>query len=350
MTKATPSARAGPARASPRTRTCSTWRSTSSKPNCRRTRASRRRRPSTCAVPSRSRARSDGRRARGAARSRSRAPRAAEHPRRERTPARRTATARRSPQPTSSPSRSAQQVQPPPVALAPLPLLARVGGPSGRDGVPDGDARVELVVARRGTGLAASSRPLELAVPLRVQLAAVKTQSPSGMQTAPMTAAARRRPTPSRRRRGSRPGCRERVRRGRDHRRATASTRQHRHRVVDARDDEQHALRDEPELRALLRRDERQDGGHHPDAEERDGREPRSTSAATKFASGMDRPKKAPRRRRAGRADEAVEHREDALAARCIARESGAMNVYSIVPSQRSHATVSVRNSKMIPR
>ena len=26
------------------------------------------------------------------------------------------------------------------------------------------------------------------------------------------------------------------------------------------------------------------------------------------------------------------------------------MNVYSIVPSQRSHATVSVRNSKMIPR
>ena len=36
--------------------------------------------------------------------------------------------------------------------------------------------------------------------------------------------------------------------------------------------------------------------------------------------------------------------------ARCIARESGAMKVYSIVPSQRSHATVSVRNSKMIPR
>ena len=26
------------------------------------------------------------------------------------------------------------------------------------------------------------------------------------------------------------------------------------------------------------------------------------------------------------------------------------MNVYSIVPSQRSHATVSVMNSKMIPR
>ena len=31
-------------------------------------------------------------------------------------------------------------------------------------------------------------------------------------------------------------------------------------------------------------------------------------------------------------------------------RDSGAMNVYSIVPSQRSHATVSVMNSKMIPR
>ena len=36
--------------------------------------------------------------------------------------------------------------------------------------------------------------------------------------------------------------------------------------------------------------------------------------------------------------------------ARCIARESGAMNVYSIVPSQRSQATVSIRNSKRIPR
>ena len=30
--------------------------------------------------------------------------------------------------------------------------------------------------------------------------------------------------------------------------------------------------------------------------------------------------------------------------------ESGAMNVYSIVPSQRSHATVSIRNSKSTPR
>ena len=35
---------------------------------------------------------------------------------------------------------------------------------------------------------------------------------------------------------------------------------------------------------------------------------------------------------------------------RCTGRETGAMNVYSIVPSQRSHATVSVTISKMIPR
>ena len=38
------------------------------------------------------------------------------------------------------------------------------------------------------------------------------------------------------------------------------------------------------------------------------------------------------------------------MPARCMARDSGAMNVYSIVPSQRSHATVSVMNSKRIPR
>jgi hypothetical protein len=35
---------------------------------------------------------------------------------------------------------------------------------------------------------------------------------------------------------------------------------------------------------------------------------------------------------------------------RCTGRETGAMNVYSIVPSQRSQATVSVTISKMIPR
>ena len=35
---------------------------------------------------------------------------------------------------------------------------------------------------------------------------------------------------------------------------------------------------------------------------------------------------------------------------RCTGRETGAMKVYSIVPSQRSQATVSVTISKMIPR
>ena len=35
---------------------------------------------------------------------------------------------------------------------------------------------------------------------------------------------------------------------------------------------------------------------------------------------------------------------------RWTGRDSGAMNVYSIVPSQRSQATVSVMNSKMMPR
>ncbi len=35
---------------------------------------------------------------------------------------------------------------------------------------------------------------------------------------------------------------------------------------------------------------------------------------------------------------------------RCTGRDTGAMNVYSIVPSQRSQATVSVTISKMMPR
>ena len=47
----------------------------------------------------------------------------------------------------------------------------------------------------------------------------------------------------------------------------------------------------------------------------------------------------------------AVERRANVpIPSRCTGRASGAMNVYSIVPSQRSHATVSVRISKMIPR
>ena len=50
------------------------------------------------------------------------------------------------------------------------------------------------------------------------------------------------------------------------------------------------------------------------------------------------------------RADEPVAIAKRPIPIRCTGRESGAMNVYSIVPSQRSHATVSVRISKMIPR
>ena len=60
------------------------------------------------------------------------------------------------------------------------------------------------------------------------------------------------------------------VRRGRDLRQRLHPAREHRDRVVDAGDDEQHALRDEPELRPLLGRDQRQDRGHHPDPDERD--------------------------------------------------------------------------------
>ena len=58
-----------------------------------------------------------------------------------------------------------------------------------------------------------------------------------------------------------------------------SSSRQHRHRVVDAGDDEHDPLRHEAELRALLRRDQRQDGGHHPDPDERDRRDPEQRAA-----------------------------------------------------------------------
>ena len=38
------------------------------------------------------------------------------------------------------------------------------------------------------------------------------------------------------------------------------------------------------------------------------------------------------------------------IPSRCDVREIGAMNVYSMVPSHRSHATVSVTTSKIRPR
>ena len=65
----------------------------------------------------------------------------------------------------------------------------------------------------------------------------------------------------------------QRVRRRRDLRDPLHPLRHDADRVVDARDDEHQALRDEAELRALLRRDQRQHRGHDPDADEGDGRE-----------------------------------------------------------------------------
>ena len=76
-----------------------------------------------------------------------------------------------------------------------------------------------------------------------------------------------------------------------------------------------------------------------------------TTNAAKKFASGIDRSKKSAQtanRKTARRSP--YEIANTPWPARCMARESGAMNVYSIVPSQRSQATVSMRNSKRTPR
>ena len=164
---------------------------------------------------------------------------------------------------------------------------------------------------------------------------------------APDDAARRRRGS----RRGSRAARRSPARSSTSH---CIHSRQHADRVVDAGDDEQHPLRDEAELRALLRRDQRQHGGHHPDPDERDRGDRRAaTSAAAKFASGEVRGRRTPRRRRTAAigADEPVERRRTGpCRSGASAAASGAMNVYSIVPSQRSQATVSVRISKMIPR
>ena len=75
-----------------------------------------------------------------------------------------------------------------------------------------------------------------------------------------------------------------------------------------------------------------------------------TTSAAAKFAlRKAQRSKKNATTRRA--APTARARRATAkmpIPTRCTGRESGAMNVYSIVPSQRSQATVSVRISKII--
>ena len=84
-----------------------------------------------------------------------------------------------------------------------------------------------------------------------------------------------------RRRRGSPRECRRaRTSPARSSRAPASTPAALRHGVVDARDDEQRALGDEAELRPLLRGDERQDGHHHPDADERDRRRSTSTTNA----------------------------------------------------------------------
>ena len=68
--------------------------------------------------------------------------------------------------------------------------------------------------------------------------------------------------------------------------------REHLDRVVDAGDDEQRPLGDEAELRPLLGRDEREDGHHHPDADERDRRHEEHDERGEVVRIGVDRSKK----------------------------------------------------------
>ena len=76
-----------------------------------------------------------------------------------------------------------------------------------------------------------------------------------------------------------------------------------------------------------------------------------STSAAAKFASGhlqAEEDRHHDEQRRARRMPQTTANRP--MPNRCTPRASGAMNVYSMVPSQRSQATVSVMISNTIPR
>ena len=69
-------------------------------------------------------------------------------------------------------------------------------------------------------------------------------------------------------------------------------------RVVDAGDDEQQPLGDEAELRALLGRDQRQDGGHHPDPDERDRGDEQHEQGGREVGVRQDRGRRRARRRR----------------------------------------------------
>ena len=190
------------------------------------------------------------------------------------------------------------------------PLELRGGDRIAREhGVPDG--RVGLVPRAVAEGqlrdlALAVHHPDRFSLPCRFAYTSprLKIARPSGMQAAPIS---EQRPdvVPHRRERRAVEDRRadpvERVRRGRDLREPLHPLGQDLDRVVDAGHDEQHALRDEPELRALLRRDQRQHRGHHPDPEERDGRhdehDERRGEVRVRRTAGRRTP---PRPRRAG--------------------------------------------------
>jgi len=76
-----------------------------------------------------------------------------------------------------------------------------------------------------------------------------------------------------------------------------------------------------------------------------------TTRAAPKSASGIDRSKKKAQTANSSSARAMPYSSAKApIPNRCTERDRGAMNVYSIVPSQRSQATVSVMISKITPR
>ena len=135
------------------------------------------------------------------------------------------------------------------------------------DGVEDLDAALEVGV---GLGRAERDHPDRFSFPCRLAYSSPrrKTQSPSGIATAPIRSSGQMSPqtlagvAPVEDRR---PDPAQRIGRRRDRRDRLHPPREHRDRVVDAGDDQHEALRHEPELRALLGRDQRQDRGHHPD-------------------------------------------------------------------------------------
>src|SRR4029079_17073932 len=164
-----------------------------------------------------------------------------------------------------------------------------------------------------------SSGPLQLAMPLGVHLTAVEDRQAERNAD---RADDQERPdvVPERpERRAVEDRARdpvERVRRGGDLRQPLHPPRQDLDRVVDARDDEQHALGDEPELGSLLRGDERQDRGHHTDDEARDGRDDEDHERRREVrVLELQAEEQRDDDEQQDRADEPVAHREDARTA-----------------------------------